>query len=118
MMLLSSTHRIHVHRFFEQAGFRANRKRGFGKYRSQFFWPFESIVAGRALPVIRRRWPDSRRCGWDGHRNDHGSAKAAFGRIVEFSEGRHDFARARALQAISSFRKGKKMNLPVPAESG
>ncbi|WP_374992550.1 GNAT family N-acetyltransferase [Paraburkholderia sp. SARCC-3016] len=47
MMLLSSTHRIHAHHFFERAGFRADRKRGFGKYRSQFFWLFE----------VYRRWP-------------------------------------------------------------
>ena len=36
MMLLSSTLRIDAHRFFEQAGFRADRKRGFVKYRNQF----------------------------------------------------------------------------------
>jgi predicted N-acetyltransferase YhbS len=36
MMLLSSAFRLDAHRFFEHAGFRADRKRGFVKYRSQF----------------------------------------------------------------------------------
>jgi GNAT superfamily N-acetyltransferase len=36
MMLLSSASRVGAHRFFEQAGFRGDRKRGFVKYRSQF----------------------------------------------------------------------------------
>ncbi|WP_425518369.1 GNAT family N-acetyltransferase [Paraburkholderia edwinii] len=42
MILLSSTHCIHAHRFFEQAGFRAGRKRGLVKYCSQSSsWLFE-----------------------------------------------------------------------------
>lgn len=36
MMLLSSASRVDAHRFFEQVGFRGDRKRGFVKYRSQF----------------------------------------------------------------------------------
>jgi GNAT superfamily N-acetyltransferase len=36
MMLLSSVSRVDAHRFFEHAGFRSDRKRGFVKYRSQF----------------------------------------------------------------------------------
>jgi GNAT superfamily N-acetyltransferase len=36
MMLLSSASRVDAHRFFEQTGFRGDRKRGFVKYRSQF----------------------------------------------------------------------------------
>lgn len=36
MMLLSSSFRNDAHRFFERAGFRGDRKRGFVKYRSQF----------------------------------------------------------------------------------
>ena len=36
MMLLSSASRSDAHRFFEQVGFRGDRKRGFVKYRSQF----------------------------------------------------------------------------------
>jgi GNAT superfamily N-acetyltransferase len=36
MMLLSSASRVGAHRFFEQVGFRGDRKRGFVKYRSQF----------------------------------------------------------------------------------
>ncbi|WP_350030099.1 GNAT family N-acetyltransferase [Caballeronia sp. AZ7_KS35] len=36
MMLLSSETRRDAHRFFERAGFRADSKRGFVKYRSQF----------------------------------------------------------------------------------
>jgi GNAT superfamily N-acetyltransferase len=36
MMLLSSASRVGAHRFFEQAGFDGDRKRGFVKYRSQF----------------------------------------------------------------------------------
>ncbi|WP_321782799.1 GNAT family N-acetyltransferase [Paraburkholderia sp. J94] len=36
MMLLSSATRVDAHRFFEQAGFLGDRKRGFVKYRSQF----------------------------------------------------------------------------------
>jgi N-acetylglutamate synthase-like GNAT family acetyltransferase len=36
MMLLSSAFRIDAHRFFERAGFRADRKRGFVKYRREF----------------------------------------------------------------------------------
>jgi GNAT superfamily N-acetyltransferase len=36
MMLLSSASRVDAHRFFEQVGFRGDRKRAFVKYRSQF----------------------------------------------------------------------------------
>jgi GNAT superfamily N-acetyltransferase len=36
IMLLSSMTRVDAHRFFEHAGFRGDRKRGFVKYRSQF----------------------------------------------------------------------------------
>lgn len=36
IMLLSSAYRVGAHRFFEQVGFRGDRKRGFVKYRSQF----------------------------------------------------------------------------------
>ena len=36
MMLLSSASRVDAHRFFEQVGFRGDRKRGFVKCRSQF----------------------------------------------------------------------------------
>lgn len=36
MMLLSSASHVDAHRFFENAGFRGDRKRGFLKYRSQF----------------------------------------------------------------------------------
>jgi GNAT superfamily N-acetyltransferase len=36
MMLLSSASRADAHRFFEQVGFRGDRKRGFVKYHSQF----------------------------------------------------------------------------------
>jgi GNAT superfamily N-acetyltransferase len=36
MMLLSSVSRVDAHRFFEHAGFRADLKRGFVKYRRQF----------------------------------------------------------------------------------
>lgn len=39
MMLLSSASRVDAHRFFEQVGFRGDRKRGFVKYRSQFGEP-------------------------------------------------------------------------------
>jgi N-acetylglutamate synthase-like GNAT family acetyltransferase len=36
IMLLSSAFRVNAHQFFEQIGFRGDRKRGFVKYRSQF----------------------------------------------------------------------------------
>ena len=36
IMLLSSAFRVDAHQFFEQLGFRGDRKRGFVKYRSQF----------------------------------------------------------------------------------
>lgn len=36
IMLLSSAFRVNAHQFFEQMGFRGDRKRGFVKYRSQF----------------------------------------------------------------------------------
>jgi GNAT superfamily N-acetyltransferase len=36
IMLLSSSHREHAHRFFEHAGFVGSTKRGFVKYRSNF----------------------------------------------------------------------------------
>lgn len=39
IMLLSSMARVAAHRFFEQAGFHGDRKRGFVKYRSQFAEP-------------------------------------------------------------------------------
>jgi len=36
IMLLSSSHREHAHRFFEREGFAGSAKRGFVKYRSNF----------------------------------------------------------------------------------